>query len=55
MIADLIQDEEILQQAFADARILIHRSPNLEGDEFDRLRKLVFARYGKSLEISDVG
>ena len=55
MIADLIRDEEILQQAFSDARLLIHESPNLEGESFERLRQLVFARYGKSLEFSDVG
>ena len=55
MIADLIRDEEILQRAFADARMLIHDSPDLEGEEFKRLRQLVFARYGKSLEFSDVG
>ena len=55
VIADLIRDEETLQRAFADARMLIHESPDLEGAEFDRLRKLVFTRYGKSLDISDVG
>ena len=55
MIADLIRDTEILQRAFADARMLIHESPTLEGDDFTRLRQLVSARYGKSLEISDVG
>jgi ATP-dependent DNA helicase RecG len=55
MIADLVRDTETLQQAFADARILIHESPELEGEEFSRLRQLVYARYGKSLEISDVG
>jgi len=55
MIADLVNDAEILQQAFADARDLIEESPELEGDQFDRLRQLVFARYGRSLEISDVG
>jgi len=55
MIADLIRDSETLSQAFADARMLIHKSPNLDGDEFARLRQLVTARYGKSLEISDVG
>jgi ATP-dependent DNA helicase RecG len=55
MIADLIRDAETLQQAFSDARMLIHESPNLEGEEFTRLRQLVTARYGKSLDISDVG
>ena len=55
MIADLVRDTEALQQAFADARMLIHESPELEGEEFARLRQLVYARYGKSLEISDVG
>ncbi len=55
MIADLVRDTETLQQAFSDARMLIHKLPDLEGEEFSRLRQLVYARYGKSLEISDVG
>ncbi|QEG20894.1 ATP-dependent DNA helicase RecG [Mariniblastus fucicola] len=55
MIADLIRDTDTLQRAFADARMLIHESPNLDGEEFTRLRQLVTGRYGKSLQISDVG
>ena len=55
MIADLVSDGETLQKAFVDARDLVGESPDLDGEEFDRLRHLVFARYGKSLEISDVG
>ncbi len=55
MIADLIRDEKILKRAQADARKLIASNPNLNGEEFSRLRELVTARYGQSLEISDVG
>ncbi len=55
MIADLVADADLLQEAFDDARDLIGQSPDLAGEAFARLRHLVFARYGKSLEISDVG
>ncbi|MFK7766309.1 MAG: ATP-dependent DNA helicase RecG [Mariniblastus sp.] len=55
MIADLIRDAEVLQRAQQDARDLIQYDPEMTSDKYDRLRKLVFARYGKALDISDVG
>ena len=54
-IADLTQDTEILAKTQQDARQLIATNPLLEGAEYDRLRQLVFARYGAVLEMSDVG
>lgn len=54
-IADLIRDEEILVQAQAVARQIIDTDSNLGRVEFQRLRKLVISRYGKSLELGDVG
>ena len=54
-IADLIRDEEILVQAQAVARQIIEIDSNLGRVEFQRLRKLVISRYGKSLELGDVG
>ena len=55
MIADLIRDAEVLKRAQQDARDLIEYDPEMTSDKYDRLRKLVFARYGKALDISDVG
>jgi ATP-dependent DNA helicase RecG len=55
MIADLIRDADILKAAQTDARQLIERDPDLEGSDYQRLRQLVFARYGKALQLSDVG
>ena len=55
MIADLIRDAEALAAARADALKLIAGDPELERDGHDRLRQLVFARYGHALNLSDVG
>ncbi|MDB4371313.1 helicase-related protein, partial [Mariniblastus sp.] len=55
MIADLIRDADILKAAQHDARHLIEQDPDLEGNDYQRLRQLVFARYGKALQLSDVG
>lgn len=55
MIADLIRDADILKSAQHDARKLIDQDPELEGSDYQRLRQLVFARYGKALQLSDVG
>ena len=54
-IADLIRDEAVLVEAQAVARSLIDQDPNLARPEFARLRKLVVSRYGKALDLSDVG
>ncbi|MFT5299653.1 MAG: ATP-dependent DNA helicase RecG [Mariniblastus sp.] len=55
MIADLIRDAEILQTAQQDARRLITDDPEMEHENYSRLKQLVFARYGKALDLSDVG
>ena len=55
MIADLIRDADILKAAQQDARELIRQDPDLEAEDYQRLRQLVFARYGKALQLSDVG
>lgn len=54
-IADLIRDAEVLEQAQRDARELVGDDPELEDPNLERLRQLVFARYGQALEMSDVG
>ncbi len=55
MIADLIRDAEVLQRAQHDARKLIEEDPEMSDEQYSRLRQLVFARYGKALDLSDVG
>jgi ATP-dependent DNA helicase RecG len=55
MIADLVRDSEVLGRAQSAARELIAQDPELNQPELNRLRQLVFARYGKALDISDVG
>ena len=54
-IADLIRDEAVLKMAKEKARAIIQQDPDLAATEFKRLRQLVTARYGRSLELSDVG
>ena len=55
MIADLIRDAKILKRAQQDARELIESDPEMSDEKHSRLRQLVFARYGKALDLSDVG
>ena len=55
MIADLIRDGATLKRTQEDARMLIEKDPDLGGPGYARLRQLVIARYGRTLEISDVG
>ncbi len=54
-IADLFRDQEILEQARTDARQLIETDPQLTAAQWNRLRRLVLGRYGKLLELGDVG
>ncbi len=55
MIADLIRDAKTLSAAREDALQLINDDPELLREGHDRLRQLVFARYGHALNLSDVG
>lgn len=54
-IADLVRDSELLIKSQVDARQIIQRDPALEGEAMDRLRQLVFSRYGHVLDLGDVG
>jgi ATP-dependent DNA helicase RecG len=54
-IADLVRDTDVLLQAQAAARELIAKDPDLKQPELIRLRQLVVGRYGKALDVSDVG
>lgn len=55
MVADLRRDGDILRRAREDARELIAADPQLALPAWARLRKMVFTRYGASLQLADVG
>lgn len=55
MIADLIRDADVVARAQIDARELIESDPEMLRPELQRLRQLVWSRYGNALELSDVG
>ncbi|MDB4534401.1 ATP-dependent DNA helicase RecG [Vicingaceae bacterium] len=54
-ISDLVRDTDILTLARDDARQLIGDDPMLADESFAKLRRMVIARYGQALDISDVG
>ncbi|MCL6501993.1 MAG: ATP-dependent DNA helicase RecG [Pirellulales bacterium] len=54
-VADLRRDAGLLEQARQDAQALVRQDPGLARPELARLRRLVLARYGKVLELGDVG
>ncbi len=54
-IADLLRDQELLVEARRDAMELIAADPGLAQPEHARLRRQVLARYGKALDLGDVG
>ena len=49
------RDGEILGKARKDARSIIEEDPMLTHTRWDRLRRMVLIRYGKSLDLSDLG
>ncbi len=54
-IADLNRDRELLEEARREAQLLIAADPGLKHADHARLRRQMFTRYGKALDISDVG
>lgn len=54
-IADLQRDGELLEKARADARSITETDPSLVGPKWEKLKRMVMIRYGKSLELSDLG
>ncbi|MFT5526206.1 MAG: ATP-dependent DNA helicase RecG, partial [Pirellulaceae bacterium] len=54
-IADLTRDTEILETARHDAQQIIASDPELDAEEFERLKRMVMVRYGHALELGDVG
>lgn len=54
-IADLQRDHDVLIEARAEAQRLYSLDPGLKQPENARLRRQMIGRYGKVLELSDVG
>jgi len=54
-IADLARDHELLVEARRDAQALITADPGLAKPEHAKLRRQMVGRYGKALELADVG
>ena len=54
-IADLLRDAAILEEARRDAQALVAADPGLARAEHARLRRMMLVRYGKALELGDVG
>ena len=54
-IADLDRDRQLLEKARREAQLLIAADPGLKHADHARLRHQMLARYGKVLEIGDVG
>ena len=54
-IADLLRDQSILKEARRDAQALPTADPGLAREEHAKLRRMMLARYGKALDLGDVG
>ena len=54
-IADLQRDTEILEQTQKDSRALVANDPELKDPAMARLCQMVHVRYGKVLDLGDVG
>jgi ATP-dependent DNA helicase RecG len=54
-IADLLQDQALLEEARRDAQAVVTSDPGLAGEEHAKLCRMMLLRYGKALELGDVG
>jgi ATP-dependent DNA helicase RecG len=54
-IADLLRDAPLLEEARHDAQATVAADPGLLAEKHARLRRMVLGRYGKVLELGDVG
>ena len=45
----------LLEEARRDAHALVTADPGLSSDEDTKLRRMMIVRYGKALELGDVG
>jgi ATP-dependent DNA helicase RecG len=54
-IADLRNDQAILEEARREAQVLFAADPGLTNPDHSRLRRQMLVRYGNALEFGDVG
>lgn len=54
-IADLQRDAALVQKARVDAQALVEADPQLADPSLARLRRMTLLRYGRALELGDVG
>jgi ATP-dependent DNA helicase RecG len=54
-IADLLRDADILEEARRDAHDLVTADPGLTQPEHALLRRMTLNRYGRALDLGDVG
>ena len=54
-VADLLRDTDLLIEARRDALALVAADPGLAQPQNSALRQRMLARYGKALELGDVG
>ena len=54
-MANLQSDTEVLEQARRDARRLLHQIPRLDEERYSLLKKQVMVRYGRVMDLGDVG
>ncbi|MEN6452053.1 MAG: ATP-dependent DNA helicase RecG [Thermoguttaceae bacterium] len=54
-IADLLRDGPLLEEARRDAHDLVAADPGLASEEHAKLQRMMLVRYGKALELGDVG
>ncbi|MDR3181843.1 MAG: ATP-dependent DNA helicase RecG [Planctomycetaceae bacterium] len=54
-VADLVRDKEVLYEARQDAGEMVQSDPGLAKPEHAKLRKQMLNRYGKVLNLGDVG
>jgi ATP-dependent DNA helicase RecG len=54
MVADLRRDLDILRRARDEARSIIASDPELADPAWNRIRRMVLSRYGRSFELAGV-
>ena len=54
-IADLVRDAEVVERARRDAEALLANDPGMVETSLELLRKRVLIRYGRVLDLGDVG
>jgi len=55
MIADLLRDTDLLVEARRDAQALVSADPGMAEENNAKLRAMMLRRYGKALDLGDVG